>query len=410
MEKTTHNTEILPPHARLVADADVWIEGAAVDQLARIARLPGCSRAVGLPDLHPGPGVPIGAAFAFRDVRPALVGGDAGCGVRLVALPRCRFKGDDLERRVREATDGPPLPDVDPGEALAATWALGPRGLAEVAGVPDDLVELAAAEPDEGGPFAALTSGPTPDADFGRSLGTVGGGNHFMEVTAIERVLDRGAAREGGLKRGGVAVLAHSGSRGLGKDLARRWGAVALRGDDQIPYLRELAGALRFARANRLVLCWRMLRALGAARPGRISGSLDLVHNGVAPGPGGDWVHLKGAAPAPAGELTVVLGTRGSPSWVMVGAGREETLGAVSHGAGRRMTKAEAEAKIKHRYRRASLRRTATGGRVICEDTRLLYSQHPAAYKAIEPVIASLEGAGAARRVASLRPLITVKR
>ena len=81
----------LPQTARVVTGPGVWLEGDAVAQLARVAGLDGCIRAVGLPDLHAGPGIPIGAALAFRDrVRPLLVGGDAGCGVRMVVLPRLK--------------------------------------------------------------------------------------------------------------------------------------------------------------------------------------------------------------------------------------------------------------------------------------------------------------------------------
>ncbi len=77
----------LPAHARVVARDDVWMEGEGVEQLGRVAALPGCVRAVGMPDLHAGRGIPVGAVFAFSDrVRPELVGGDGGCGVRLAAL------------------------------------------------------------------------------------------------------------------------------------------------------------------------------------------------------------------------------------------------------------------------------------------------------------------------------------
>ena len=94
--------ETLSPNTTLMSGPDVWIEGEALEQLSRIASLPGCSQAVGLPDIHPGPGIPIGAAFAFDGVvRPGLVGADAGCGVRLTALPKLKARGDQLERRIR---------------------------------------------------------------------------------------------------------------------------------------------------------------------------------------------------------------------------------------------------------------------------------------------------------------------
>jgi release factor H-coupled RctB family protein len=388
----------------IVLDGEgVVIEPAAVDQLVRLARLPGCVRAVGLPDLHPGPGLPIGAAVALDTVRPALVGSDAGCGVRLQVFDRFKTQGDALERRVREATDEPPLRDLDLDDALTRVWRDGPRGLAEVPGVPDELAALAAAEP-----FDAPLEVPVPDAlrMAADTLGTIGGGNHFAELSEVERVVDGPAARRIGLTRGAAVVLVHSGSRGLGALLADRW--VELSGDPA-PYLAELEGCVRFARTNRLVLGWVLACAAGVGRADRVLGGLDLVHNTVVARDGA-WVHRKGAAPAEADALTVVLGSRGAPSWLMCGAGNPSFLCCVAHGAGRRVTRGEAKARIRSRYRKAELTRTSTGTRVVCDDQDLLYEEHPDCYKPIEAVVDVLEARGAARRVAALRPLVTVKR
>jgi release factor H-coupled RctB family protein len=403
----------LPDNASVLAGERVWMETAALEQLARVARFEGCVRAVGMPDLHPGPTVPIGVALGFDDrVHPHLVGGDAGCGVRVIAFRKLKHDGDRLERRIREATEHAPLLDVDPAAALRVVWQSGPRGLAGLDGVPESLAELAAMDVDGDLPESA----PLPDefaelaAQYGGALGTVGGGNHFMELSRIERVFDDAAASAWGLARGELAVMAHSGSRGLGRALALRWGDVCLTDDSQVrAYLGELAGACRFARANRLVLCWQLLDAVGAAKPGRIRGSFDLTHNTVAR-ENSLWVHRKGCAPAHADQPTVVLGTRGTNSYVMCGHGNPECLCSVAHGAGRRMTRSEARAKIAHKHTRKSLTRTSCGSRVICDDKDLLYEEHPDAYKDIEAVVTSLEQLGAATRVAALQPIVTVKR
>lgn len=400
----------------LIANDDVWIEGEALRQLAAVAAWPGCVRAVGQPDLHPGPGVPIGAAFAFRDaVLPQLVGSDAGCGVRLVAVDKLRFRGDALERRVRDAFDGPPDLGADPESLFDAVWHRGVAGLADTPGVADDLAALAAAwaTPEPNPPAASAPApGPAPDglATFVAALGTIGAGNHFAELSTVGRLADPDAL---GLRAGRHAVLVHSGSRGLGRALAERWGAARLAGPDAARYRAELAGAVRFAEANRAVLAWRLLDAVGAARPGRLGGTVDLIHNTVVAATVDGalvWVHRKGAAPADAGALTVVLGSRGAPSWVMRGAGSAAALSSVAHGAGRRMTRTEAVAKLKPRYRRSELARTALGGCVVCDDPAALYAEHPDAYKDIETVVASLEAAATATRVAALTPLVTVKR
>src|SRR5690606_28961166 len=142
------------------------------------------------------------------------------------------------------------------------------------------------------------------------------GGNHFVELGQVGELIDTDAAATIGLDRRGHAVIAHSGSRGLGRMLAAHWGMQALTDpDEQASYLGQLAGAIRFAQANRLLLAWRMLEACGAARTSRISGGFDLVHNFVTRER--DWVHRKGCAPAGMNEAAVVLGSRGAPSWIM---------------------------------------------------------------------------------------------
>ncbi len=404
----------LPSHARLLALESVWMEGEALTQLARAAGMPDCVAAVGMPDLHAGPGIPIGVALAFSTtIHPHLVGGDAGCGARVISLGKLKLRGDQLERRVREHFADPVLGsliDVDETDELAlleAVWTGGSRAIANMR-VDEELAEFAERDPE---PDWLPASAPLPeflaDAGFARALGTIGGGNHFVELGRLGKLVDRDAAAAMGLSRGGHAVMAHSGSRGLGRTLANHWGMQAL--DDpakQQRYLGQLAGAIRFARANRLLLAWRMLEACGVARNSRIQGGFDLVHNYVSFEQG--WLHRKGCAPAQAEAPTVILGSRGAPSWIMRGSGNAACLCSVAHGAGRRMTRSEARAKVAHRHKRASLARTATG-RVICDDKDLLYEEHPDAYKPIAPVIDSLEAAGAAIRVASLEPLVTVK-
>ncbi len=393
------------PTNMVVMDGDgVVVEPAAVDQLARVAGLPGCARAVGLPDLHPGPGLPIGAAAALSTIRPELVGSDAGCGVRLTVHERFKSSGDALERRVREVTDGPPLEGVDAEEALIAIWREGPAGLARVDGIPEDLAELAAAEAALPVLARAIPEGMAVCAE---ALGTIGGGNHFGELSEATAVPDRGEAARIGLARGRAVIVVHSGSRGLGRLLASRHAAGE--GLDERAYLEELEGCVRFARANRLVIGWRLARAAGVARVDRVLGTLDVVHNTVVREDGA-WIHRKGAAPAGEGELTVVLGSRGAHTWVMRGSGCAHCLGSVAHGAGRRIARADAKGHVRSRHRRSELHRTALGGRVVCDDADLLYEEHPDCYKSVEAVVDVLERRGAGRRVAALRPLVTVKR
>ena len=253
-------------------------------------------------------------------------------------------------------------------------------------------------------------SGPVPsDPHFASQLGTIGGGNHFAEVSRVERVTDCAHAKSMHLSPDAQVVLVHSGSRGLGAHVASRWAGQTLEGDAIDRYLADLRGAIRYARTNRLLIAWRLLRAAGMSSPARVACHLDIVHNAVESGAPGTFLHRKGAAPAAAGQHTVVLGSRGAPSWVMRGQGNQACLCSVAHGAGRRLGRGDAYEKMRSKYAKSSLARSALGTRVLCDETRLMYEEHPDVYKPIEPVIASLEAARAASRVACLHPLVTVK-
>ena len=417
---TLFDSGALPEHARLIARDDIWIEGEAVAQFARVAGLPGCVRAAAMPDLHPGRGIPVGAAFAFADVvHPALIGGDAGCGARVVVTDVAPSSRDAIERRVRAGLDEDPLADVDAAALLAAVWTRGVRGLCDLDGVPEALARLADAEADDAQGDALPPSGELAHYRGlpGGLVGSIGGGNHFVELAIVDELRDAEGAAALGLTRGQLVVVAHSGSRGLGGLLAQRWSTHgdALAGARRDEYLGELAGACRVARANRFVLAFRLLRAVGAARPSKIMGSFDVIHNHVSEERSGvdgklAWVHRKGAAPAQLGQPTIVLGSRGARSWILRGQGAAGGLASVAHGAGRRMGRGEARAKLKARYTRKELQRTELGGRVVCDDPDLLYEEHPDVYKPIAPIIDVLVEAGLAQPIASLCPVVTVKR
>jgi len=385
------------------------MESEAVEQLARTAGKPGCVRAVGMPDLHPGRGIPIGAVFLFDGrVFPELVGGDAGCGVLLIAGRKDGPRGDALERRVLAALDEPMLPEVDPAALVACAWERGPRGLAALSGVPEALGELALRAPDDAHERA---SGALPDGTrHAEQLGTVGGGNHFAEISRVDQLADKARAKSLGVSADAQVVMVHSGSRGLGALMAARYAGRSLEASEIDAYLADLQGAIRYARTNRLLVAWRLLQAAGLGSSARVALMFDIVHNAVERRAESGYLHRKGAAPAERDQPTVVLGSRGAPSWLMSGLGNEACLCSVAHGAGRRMGRTEAYEKLRSKHSRSSLTRTTLGTRVLCDDNVLMYEEHPDAYKPIEPVIESLEAAGAATRVAALVPLMTIKR
>jgi len=395
-------------NTKIIATPEVWMEGDALLQLNTVASNEDCERAVGMPDLHPGPGIPIGAAFAFRStIHPRLVGSDAGCGALVVALGKVKLTSN-LERRIRAEFDQAPIPGHDSQEICREVWKHGPKALAGF-DISDTTTYLGETLSED----ELMPSGDLPSALYGAALGTIGGGNHFAEIGKVKTVVDKHAAESLGLRQNSLVLLCHSGSRGLGKALSDKWGHREIRQEDASEYLSELAGAIRFAKANRVLLASRLLRALGVSRPSKITCAFDAVHNDVCHeecGSGARWVHRKGCAKAYSGQLAAVLGSRGTPSWIMRGNGNYDGLRSVAHGAGRKMQRSEARAKIRERYKRKQLHQSANGALVICDDKSLLYEEHPDAYKAIEPVISSLELSGLAERIVSVEPVITVKK
>jgi release factor H-coupled RctB family protein len=333
-------------------------------------------QAVGLPDLHPGKDAPIGAAFACAGwVYPTLVGNDIGCGMALYQL--------DLERRA----------------AKLDRWE---RRLTGLEG------------PWEGDTTAWLAERSVPPTEHDAALGTIGSGNHFAEVQAIEEVVDPAAAEHLGLDANRLLLLAHSGSRGLGDAILRshtdrfRNDGLADGTEDQAAYLAQHDQAVAWAHASRALIAHRLLDALNA----RATLLLDVAHNTVERGSLDDepvWIHRKGATPADQGPV-VIAGTRGTLSYLVQPAGDgAATLRTLAHGAGRKWKRSEARGRLENRYRVQDLQRTALGSRVICEDRDLLYEEAPQAYKDIDRVVADLVAANAATVIATLRPLLTYK-
>ena len=376
MDSSNFKTLTEDGKVHLLASGKNWIEGEAVSQLKKTASLPGMCLAVGLPDLHPGRGHPVGAAFITEGVfYPQLVGNDVGCGMGLwqTDLKRQKFKLDRSLKRL---------------EGLESSWEGDTAGWLRPYGVEATESDLA--------------------------LGTIGSGNHFAEVQDWHEIRDEAAFDGLALQKQSLAILVHSGSRGLGELLLRhhldRHGAEGLLADSEeaAAYLKGHERALRWAAANRALIAARMAEQLhGEARP-----VLDICHNSITaveyvgrPG----WLHRKGAAPTEAPAL-VIPGTRGSLSYLVVPTGdQRRNAWSLAHGAGRRWNRLSARARLKDRFRADALVRTELGGAVICEDKDLLYEEAPQAYKDIDVVIADMVDAGLIRVVATLKPLITYK-
>ena len=361
---------------RLFASSKSWIEGEAMRQLYATAKLEGVQFAVGFPDLHPGRGTPIGAAFVTEGViYPHVIGGDIGCGMAL-------FKTNLLRREVK----------LD-------RWAQLRFGLEHPW---DEFVEDFLVEHD------------LDSTGFDTSLGTIGGGNHFAELQAVEQVFNADEFKLAGIGKEQLVVLVHSGSRGLGEAVLRDY-ADEHHGDDVSAdspagkeYLRGHDLAVRWARANRTLIARRFVATLGA----EAECVWDGCHNSItARESEGEtvWVHRKGAAEAN-DALLMIPGSRGSLSYFVkpIGDGQSNAW-SLAHGAGRKWARSETRLRMRERFAVMELLQTQLGSRVICEERDLLYEEAPAAYKNIEAVIQDLVDAGLVSVVATFRPLLTYK-
>ena len=360
---------------RIVASPSSWIEGEAERQLRVTAALPGVRWAVGLPDLHPGKGHPIGAAIlADEVVYPHLVGGDIGCGMAL-------FQTDARADRASPARLAKRL------RGLEGPWA------------------------GEGKEWLAMRSVRRPS--FVESLGTIGGGNHFAELQTVEYVADPAMLHMLGVEESSLVLLVHSGSRGLGESILRahvaKHGARGIQtngdsADEARAYLGAHDDAVRWGRANRALVAHRFAEALGL----ELRSVLDVCHNAVTPHDGG-WLHRKGAAPHDLG-VVAIPGSRGTYTYLVEPTGDGSSVGfSLAHGAGRKWTRSDARQRMRERFRTADLVRTSLGGAVVCEDKDLLFEEAPEAYKRIDRVVADLVDAGACRVIATLRPVVTYK-
>lgn len=359
----------------LVANPDTWIEGNAIQQLQTTAQLSGMQKVVGLPDLHAGRGYPVGAAFfSVGKFYPALIGGDIGCGMALwqTTIKQSGLNLDKLEKR---------FGNIDKRLNSA------------------DVLQM----------FPEIS--PLADGTF--ACGTIGAGNHFAELLALDSVYNLPLAEQIGLNKKQLQLLIHSGSRGVGGEILRQhieqFGHRGLpeNSDDAFAYLSQHQAALAYAQQNRELIALRILSNL-RAEGARL---VDIPHNFLEQteidGKQG-WLHRKGSAPADQG-LVIIPGSRGSYSYLVKPLETEAALKSLAHGAGRKWIRTECKARLSARFKYEQLARTEMGSRVICHNKELLYEEAPQAYKNIENIIESMQQAGLIELVARFKPVLTYK-
>ncbi|HVO11685.1 MAG TPA: RtcB family protein [Vicinamibacteria bacterium] len=432
-----------------------------LEQVSNVATLPGIVQAsMAMPDAHWGYGFAVGGVAAFDPesgvVSAGGVGFDISCGVRCL---RTRLVRAEVESRKRDLADalfraipagvgstgrvrvgGAEMENLLRG---GARWAV-EQGYGETA----DLERIEEAGRMEGARPEAVSD--RAKARMRDEVGTLGSGNHYLEVQAVAEVHDSLAAEAFGLREDDVVVSIHCGSRGLGHQVGtdalramlaagRRHGidlpdrelaCAPVRSREGEEYLGAMRAAINVALANRQVLTHLAREAFAAVLPStELTLLYDVSHNTckrethlVEGRQRQLFVHRKGATRAwgpghpglpgrlrPAGQPVLIGGSMGTSSWVLAGteAGMRSSFGSACHGAGRAMSRSQALKRWQGRQVVDEL--AARGILVRSPSLRGVAEEAPGAYKDVDEVVAVTERAGLARRVARLLPLLVVK-
>lgn len=442
-------------------------------------------RVVLTPDFHKGATIPVGTVLRTRGmVLPQAVGGDIGCGMRLIvtSIDREAIIGREaaLMRRLREVFFGGQrdLP-LSPRqrEALLRDGLIGLRETcADNAGVglwrwyDPDAQEAALAHTHGHGRLHTQdvlsvfedyvqSSGRHDGRDA--QIGSVGGGNHFVEIQAIDALTDGPLAWSWGLRPGKLAIMVHSGSAGFGglvgrvfEEAARALHPPELRhpahGFWALPtegphaalaarYLSAMGNAANFAFGNRLFLGLMAVRALEETlgQPAHAHHVHDVPHNLLWPDGPNTFIHRKGACPAPGPSLdpqdpyaytgapVIIPGSMGAPSYLLTGLGNHDALTSACHGAGRALSRNAARATANttpdpntnpntnplHIITPIDPNAPHIRSRpdILAAYHQRVTEERPDAYKPITPIINTITDAHIATPVARLAPLMTVK-
>jgi tRNA-splicing ligase RtcB len=433
-------------------------------QLVNLATLSGIRKyALAMPDVHEGYGSPIGgiaatAVAAEGIISPGMIGYDINCGVRLL---RSDLTVADVQPSL-DALGTALFREVPSGVGRGGWLTLADADLdAVLAGGAEEMIRRGYGDPadldhlESRGRLAGADPGDVSSRAKPRGrdqLGTMGAGNHFVEVQAVAEVFDERAARALGLFEGQVAVMIHTGSRGLGHQVAtdfirtmlqampkygislpdRELAGVPFGTPEGQQYFRAMACGANFAWANRQLITFEVRKAFAevfGAAAGRLGIVYDVAHNigklehhEVAGQHQELLVHRKGATRAfgpghpelhatyrGVGQPVLIPGSMGTSSFVLVGTARamDDSFGSCCHGAGRRMSRTAARRQAHGRTVKEDLE--ARGIVVRSGSMAGLAEEAPAAYKDVDLVIDVVHGAGIARKVARVRPLAVIK-
>ncbi len=393
-------------------------EESAISQAKNLAKLPfAFHHVVLLPDTHSGYGMPIGGVFAAKDVIvPNAVGVDVGCGMCAVKTP---WTTDQIDKEALKKIFG------GSAEYHGGIRSVVPVGFNKHSKKQDSCLmpKIIGANGNEY-PFSPdlliLTDYPIVRKEYQKalySLGTLGGGNHFLEIQYDSDKL--------------VWIMLHSGSRNLGKQVADRYNEIAIRlnkkwhsgvpvnwqlaflpidSDEGQSYLREMNFCVEFALANRKLMMTRVAEIFNDIMKWKkidMEGMINIAHNyaRIENHFGFNvWVHRKGATSARAGEIGIIPGSQGTASYIVKGKGNPESFMSCSHGAGRKMSRTAA---IKNLDLDAEKKFLDDQGIMHSVRNAKDLDEAPGSYKDISLVL--LEQADLVEVVAELKPMAVIK-
>ncbi len=422
----------------------------SLNQLINVATLPGIQNyALSMPDIHEGYGFPIGGVAAFDlnlgIISPGGIGYDINCGVRLL-----KSKANILQiQPFLKNLSAMIYKEVPSGVGRGGMLNLNNHQIDQILlngaqavinmgyGKPEDLNHIESNGKIEGADPALVS--PQAKARGRDQLGTMGAGNHFVEVDIVENIYDEEIAKKIGLFKEQVVILIHTGSRGLGHQVAtdyirlmmrvmskykislpdRELACVPFKSPEGQNYFKAMSAAANFAFANRQMITFEVRNAwkkvIGSTF-GELEIVYDVAHN-IAKIEEYEInnqlqqliIHRKGATRAFPGQIVLIPGSMGTASYVLLGQEKslKQSFGSTCHGAGRKMSRSQAKREIHGGKLKLTLENQ--GIAVSAGSLSGLSEEAPNAYKNVDEVVEVVHQAGIAKKIVRLKPIAVIK-
>jgi tRNA-splicing ligase RtcB len=473
MERVSEFEVIIPKDEEMKVDATLFVsesiklENDAVSQLRDACKIPSVKRVIATPDIHVGYGVPIGCVVGTEEVIiPAAVGYDINCGMRVI-LTNLHSSDVDLETVAKSIRRDIPLGEGKENirlsrEEFEMVLEGGIKSLFEIKRKDHFVWDLLKDEDysiiknfvEDGGSMEGEPAAVSEKAkQRGQNqLGTLGGGNHFIELQEVVEIKNREISQKWGIFEGQLLIMIHSGSRGLGHQIGEDYMSLAKSRNYGEPhpsrelcyipldkkegqnYVKAMHSGANSAFANRHIMSLLVKKNFLYHYPNcKLKLLYDVPHNiAKLENHFGKnlWVHRKGATRAfsslrmkegfyKEGHPVLIPGSMGSFSYLLLGnEENQKSLCSTNHGAGRRMSRTAAAGKVRYRDGKVlkegvisddEFKKAMEGITLICENKFTIKEEAPQAYKDIDEVIRVVEGANLAKVVCKMKPLAVLK-